>query len=1242
MNSRDLIKSIENDLTNFSQPQLTLKEAATTFLNTLGYDSRRVGNDSIDSERFKRLKDAAEEAANPSQKYCIDDWKDFHILMQVADAEINEQITNTRDFFQSDAIDNNEIRSYIFATMQLSGNTYTRTQLSDITRLINRQNPRIPIMVIFMYGDGASLTLAIINRREHERAKGEQVLEKVTLIKDINLNQPHAAHRIILSQLSLHRLNETEGIRNFDTLHKAWAGILDTEPLTREFYGKLYKWYQWAVDECRFPDNENELQVIRLITRLLFIWFLKEKHFGGKHLVPPDLFEEDCVEEYLNHFDPETSDYYRAVLQNLFFATLNTPIDERRFGTDGSTYHFFDLLKDPDAFLEHLKQVPFVNGGLFDYHVTQECFTDDTNARQNLHVPAKLFLDPVDGIFPLFTHYKFTVEERTPVEQEIALDPELLGQVFENLLGVYNLETREAASKRKVTGSYYTPNMIVEYMVNESLISYFLRKVSPCNENDQPLSKRLRDLLAYEHGSDAHSISEKEIDPMIQAINKLKILDPAVGSGAFPMDILNKLVLILQKLDPQNKRWKDQQRERASQILDPEGKREAIKAIERVFSEENHHNDYGRKLYLIQNCIYGVDIQPFAITIAKLRFFISLIIEQKSNKVSNDNYGIRPLPNLETKLVAANTLIGLKELHKSELQLFLEDNMIKPLLRQIQEHRVNYFSVDTPEGKQEHIEEDKALRNLLESTLALQHETWCIHAQKSIEEKVAKLPTKSAQQQLLRKLQQEYKKREAKINEGMAEAKRIAQWNAYDPNTAADFFEVEYMFGVEDGFDIAIGNPPYIRHSKIKHLKPALRIQFEDFFDSEADVSVYFYKRCADFLCDSGILIYICTNKFMRSGYGGNIREFLTTDMSLQTLLDLGDTPVFKAAVDTCITLIKKCVPATNHSLRAVTLRNVSDNFNLRDTFEKQSFPIELTNLSSDVWAIAPPDAQALLKKLRRTGNTLSECVSGRLYRGIVTGCNDAFRINAGTRDRLIDEDAGSDELIKPLFSGGDISKWKTDSTEEYIIAIESSANKEWPWSEADDESEAEDIFAEYYPVIFEHLNCYRQRLINRDDQGQYYWELRSCTYYAEFEEPKIVYPDISKFVRACYDTAETFPLQTTYIIPTDDFSLLAILNSRLFEWYAKYRFQTLKDPWGNGSSRFIAQSMEHVPIADRTPTQKAELSRLVEQILADPESDDVPAIEKKIDKLVYKLYGLSKPEITLIKQTYRDAGMPV
>jgi len=242
----------------------------------------------------------------------------------------------------------------------------------------------------------------------------------------------------------------------------------------------------------------------------------------------------------------------------------------------------------------------------------------------------------------------------------------------------------------------------------------------------------------------------------------------------------------------------------------------------------------------------------------------------------------------------------------------------------------------------------------------------------------------------------------------------------------------------------------------------------------------------------------------------------------------------------------------------------------------------------------------------------------------------------------LIDEDAGSNELIKPVLRGRHLRKWQETSANEYLIAIASSVNREWPWSEAGNDTEAERIFAETYPIIYQHLNDYHQRLIARDDQGRFYWELRSCAYYDEFEKPKIVYRRIATSLDASYDTKGTFGLDTTFFIPTTKLALLAILNSKLFDWYARHKVLSLNDPWAGGGLQFFAQYMEKVPIADQNEEQRAELSSLVEQILADPQSEDVREIEWKIDELVYQLYGLNDTEIELIKQTYRDAGMQV
>ena len=477
-----------------------------------------------------------------------------------------------------------------------------------------------------------------------------------------------------------------------------------------------------------------------------------------------------------------------------------------------------------------------------------------------------------------------------------------------------------------------------------------------------------------------------------------------------------------------------------------------------------------------------------------------------------------------------------------------------------------------------------------------------------------------------------------RLREMITELKRDLQgWSA---NQDEFVWQVEFSeVFQEGGFDIIVGNPPYLRHEKIIPIKPILEQQFAAVYKSTADLYVYFYKRGTELLRADGILTYISSNKFFRSKYGEKLRQFFTDKVSLRKLLDFGSVPVFKAKVNTCIVLVENVVPGAETFL-AATFRNKADIPRLSETFQERAFPMYISDLSPDGWALTSPEALRLLEKLQQTGTPLGEYVGGNLYRGVITGCNDALIIDSSTRQQLITEDIRSGEVIEPVLRGKDICKWKTEPTDEYLIAIASSANREWSWSDAGSTSEAERIFAETYPAIHRHLNAYRERLIDRDDQGIFFWELRSCAYYAEFEKPKIVYPNIAQCPSTCYEIKGTSGLDTTFFIPTSDLSFLAILNSQLFDWYARYKFQTLNDPWTGGGLRFFAQYMQRVPIVDRTLEQKAALSRLVEQILADPEDDEVRVLEQKIDEQVYQLYGLTGEEVALIKRTYEEAGM--
>ncbi len=422
------------------------------------------------------------------------------------------------------------------------------------------------------------------------------------------------------------------------------------------------------------------------------------------------------------------------------------------------------------------------------------------------------------------------------------------------------------------------------------------------------------------------------------------------------------------------------------------------------------------------------------------------------------------------------------------------------------------------------------------------------------------------------------------------------------------------------GFDVVIGNPPYVRQELIKAMKPTYKRLFPEVYVGTADLYVYFYKRGTELLRRHGILAYISSNKFLRAAYGRKLRTFFSDTQRIQRLLDFGSVAVFKASVDTCILILENAT-SDRVPVSVATFREASDVLRLSAAFRERAFRLHPRDLSAEGWTLASPETVRLLRKLETTGTPLGEYVDG-LWRGVVTGYNKAFIIDAAVRQRLISEDPKSDELIKPLLRGRDLRKWRTDSTGQYLIFTR------------------QGVEIDRYPAVKKHLSQYREALENRA-AGRYQWyEIQANTaYYDKFEKPKILYPEISKSIHACYDTMKSFGLDTTHFIPTYDLSLLAILNSTLLDWYARHKFQSLNDPW-TGGLRFKPQYMRRTPIADRTDAQKAELSRLVEQILADPESEGVRDIEREIDAWVYRVYGLTDAEIALIEQTYREAGM--
>ena len=1178
-------------------------ETAKGLLAVLGYRSARTVKLSGNTDDFIQAFPAENRNTKTEQEF-RNHAASVNLLFQVTSGEIAD---SHPDLFVSQPFDEGLIKSFVFFTVELKDKDYPRSKYAQFTREINK---RLLLASVVLFRVKNRLTIAFVDRRLSQRAASKDVLQKVTLIKDIRLDNPHRAHLDILSELSLAAcarwMAANNQPKNFDGLLAAWLARLDTEELNKRFYRQLFDWFEWAVAEGKFPTNENrtlkpEEHVIRLITRLLFVWFIKEKE-----LVADALFNKTEIQALLKADDFEDGDsYYRAVLQNLFFATLNTEIEKRGFSKktnadhrNFSRYRYRDQIHAPDKLLKLFEQTPFINGGLFDcldseratgtggYRI--DCFSDE--GYKKLSLPNRLFFDEARGLFPLFVHYKFTVEENTPIEQEVALDPELLGKVFENLLAAYNPET--GATARKQTGSYYTPRPIVDYMVEEALVTTLAGQVSPTDGDVEFWEERLRYLLDYAQAFDDASewFDSREADQVVRAISELKILDPAVGSGAFPMGVLHKLTLALRRLDPDNKRWEALQKERAAQRAadafdteDDRARREELLEINETF-KRYRDSDFGRKLYLIQNSIFGVDIQSVACQIAKLRFFISLAIEQEPD-ATQENLGIKPLPNLETRFIAANTLIGL------EGERTLTSSKARNLERELSDNRERYFHATTRRQKLACKRKDQALRGKLAAEL--KH-----------------------------------------IGMPADDAEKIAHWDLYDQNASADFFDPEWMFGLTDGFDVVIGNPPYVQLQKDGGRLGRLYASCNfDSFIRTGDIYCLFYEKANQLLKTGGHVCFITSNKWMRAGYGKKLRDYFIECTQPVQLLDMG-SGVFDAAVETNILMLKNIVPDTHTVFKATTIGSDFDTHigDIARYFSDNGVAMGLPP-KGEPWAIRSPAELALKRKIEHIGTPLKEW-DINIYRGIVTGHNEAFVIDEAKREELVAEDPKSAEIIKPLLRGRDIKRYHVQWAGLYVISTFPALN----------------LNIDDYPAVKNYLLKFgKERLEqtgktladgtkSRKKTGNKWFELQDqIAYYPEFAKEKVIYPEITKFLPFVYDPNEFYINNKSFLITGENYLkyLTGYFNSRIG---AKWIRENCPELGGGRELRKVFfENISIPPVTGANRRLVAQMEMRVDRILAAKDTDpdaDVSELEKEIDQIVYLLYNLTPEEIAIVEGT--------
>jgi hypothetical protein len=1198
MPNTELKQSIQNALKAFEgQP---LAKTASALFELLGYRSeKRLALTPNNAVQFKAEFDP--QSRLNVEKALMKEWQSVDFLFQITDEEIRGAIQGQSQLFTNQNVDRAVYNSYLFFAVGLKGKPYSRTQLATATREINKLFP-MPVMVLFHYGQ--ALTLAIIARRLHKRDPSRDVLEKITLIKDISTVSPHRAHIEILHDLSVGQLATAHPLGDFVELQRAWEKTLDTSELNKKFFREVADWYFWAVDRVKFPTPSpafpvgknadrggasTEMSVIRLITRLIFVWFIKEKG-----LVPPELFDERKLKDILYFNDPQKCSYYKAILQNLFFATLNTEMGEgRRFrgrnknpnGLDqhhgiSTVYRHEDYFKVPQAALELFAGIPFLNGGLFECldKPEEKTYIDgfsDIPKNQPV-VPDDLFFgkerivdlsaaygdtrrsrEKVGGLINIFNDYKFTIEENTPIEEEIALDPELLGKVFENLLAAYNPETGSTA--RKQTGSFYTPREIVNYMVDEALIAYLdsamsLRdgalpsKQTPANNEEIASQKtlamtdRLRHLFAY--NNQAPLFNEVETLKLIEAINNLKALDPACGSGAFPMGLLHKLVFVLKKLDPDNTRWREFQ---ISKVADfPE----LVTQVEDAFKD--NHDDYGRKLFLIQNCIYGVDIQPIAVQIAKLRFFISLVVEQKVDD-SKPNRGIQPLPNLETKFVAANTLIGLQKPEAGkETAMSFGDLLYQGKRDELTEVRKRHFSARTPATKAKYREQDKILRGELADLL--KKDGW-----------------------------------------GSETAQQLAGWDPYNQNAHADFFDPEWMFGIEGGFDVVIANPPYVTiggkedaHTS-DTLKDIYSVQFSS-YEYKTNLFVLFIERALNLIAEKDVVVYILPRTLLDNYHMLKIRQNILGKTMISTILELkGD--VFDDAVigGNIIIILKKfnsqdvrnnnIVNAT--SIETLELENI--------IFNKISQNKYLQSFQNRFYV-----------NTNETAELFSKIMNNKLMLGEI--CEIKNGVNTGNAANILLSDTKKYKKSRPILEGKDVNRFTID----------------WGGSWINYDTEL------------------KQKIdINELDtrQGKIDFALREERI---FNSEKIIIRQTADKLIASLDTDKFITRHSTHLILSKSklISLkyvLGLLNSKLLNYY----YSLLVPEKGKVFAEVKIVNLEKLPISNADSKHQNTVTNLVDQILAAKRVNlaaDTSALEAEIDRLVYGLYGLTEDEKAIVE----------
>lgn len=575
-----------------------------------------------------------------------------------------------------------------------------------------------------------------------------------------------------------------------------------------------------------------------------------------------------------------------------------------------------------------------------------------------------------------------------------------------------------------------------------------------------------------------------------------------------------------------------------------------------------------------------MDKQAIAVQISKLRFFISLLVDQKVVP-HEKNFGLRPLPNLETKFVAADSLIGI---HKGGQADFSTPKVIE-LKKELSKARKDYFTIRNREQKNKNRDHQAELR-------------------KSIIQEISRTGFDS---ELTLKL---------------------AEWNPFDQNASASFFDLEWMFGINTGFDIVIGNPPYVQIQKFSGKKEQndwLNQKYQT-YNRMGDIYCLFYEKGWQILRQKGILAFITSNKWMRAGYGESIRNFFATQTNPLLLIDFGGLQVFESAtVDTNILIFRK--EENRNQTRACTFAKDFDLTTGLTAYVKAKAYTK-AGFTAESWIIGNETQDRIKQKIEAKGTPLKDW-DIQIYRGITTGLNEAFIIDTATKDRLCAEDPRSAEILKPILRGKDIKKWKAQWAGLWVIDAHNGVKSAGiPRIDVPKD----------YPAVYKHLSQFLPQIEKRQDQGDHWTNLRNCAYWQEFEKPKIIYIEIMTdneaegypFPSFCYDEeGKYYLLNTSYMIngnPEDLAYILEVLNSKFGRILLKNYVSQLQER----QFRMLGQFITQIPIPKKQVHVEI-YTHIVELAQKRKDMSNLSALEAEVDARVFRLYDLTAEEVEVV-----------